>query len=192
MPAGEERVVRGTRAVASAWPSAGREPDRPTATLPRQRSADRTQTWILVASAFVLGLVLGASALIGFWRTSTRQSDRADAARAVALREANGRSATLTSQLRRMKADLAAAVTQRKQTRAELRNALRRATLSAQAASNDRARLSGMLHDASTVKSYVAALDAYLRATPSQSLDSAFLRSQLSYLSAAAERLQKR
>jgi len=41
------------------------------------------------------------------------------------------------------------------------------------------------------VKSYVASLEAYVDATPGQSLDSAFLQSQLVYLASAVHRLQQ-
>jgi len=168
--------------------------DSPTTTLRRRRTADRIQTWVLVTSAFVLGLVLGAAAFVGVWRTTARQGDRASAARALAdhrLREAQARSATLTRQLQRGKASLSAAQGQRRELKVELRNAVRQAARAGREAASDHRSLLTIQHRASTVTSYVAALEAYVTATPSQALDGGFLRSQLAYLSVAAHRLQK-
>jgi hypothetical protein len=185
--------VRNFRAVASAWPSPATRGDFPTATLRRPQKADRVQTWVLVASALVLGLVLGAAAFVGVWRSTATRSDRADAARATAvhdLRDARARSATLSTKLHRAKGDVAATRQQKQHLAVELRNARRQASVASQQAASDRTQLLTLQHRASTVRSYVASLKAYVEATPSQDLDSAFLQSQLMYLSAAVRRLQ--
>ena len=151
------------------------------------------QTWVLLVSAFALGLLLGAAAFVGVWRTTASRGNRADAARAVAahdLRDARARSATLSSKLHRAKGDLAATVRQKQHLAVELRNAVRQAAVSSQQATSDRTQLVTLQHRASTVRSYTASLKAYVEATPSQGLDSAFLQSQLVYLSAAVRRLQ--
>jgi hypothetical protein len=190
---GEQQAVQSIRAVASVWPSTGAHTDSHTATLRRSRKADRTQTWVLVASAFVLGLVLGAAAFVGVWRTTASQSDRATAARAVAdrrLSDSNARSASLSRQLHRAKGDLHTTLRQEQHLKVELRRAVHQAALAGRQSASDRTTLLTLRHRASTVTSYVASLDAYVKATPSQDLDSAFLSSQLVYLSAAAHRLQ--
>jgi uncharacterized membrane protein YccC len=162
--------------------------------MPRRRvKSDRAQTWVLVVSAFALGLVLGAAAFVGVWRTSATRGDRADAARAVTarhLREARARTATLSSKLHRTKGDLAARVRQKRQLEGELRNAVAQAASASQQAASDRSQLATLQHRASTLKSYVASLKAYIDNTPSQDLDSAFLQSQLVYISTAVRRLQ--
>jgi C4-dicarboxylate-specific signal transduction histidine kinase len=137
--------------------------------------------------------VLGAAAFVGVWRTTATRGDRADEARATAARKldhAQTRSAALSTQLDRVKGDLAAALRDKKHLKVELRNAVQQAAAAGQQAANDRTKLATIQHRASTVTSYVASLDAYVKATPSQSLDSSFLGSQLAYLSAAAHRLQ--
>lgn len=190
---GEQQAMRSVRAVASVWPSPGGHADFPTAALRRKPRADRVQTLVLVASAFLLGLVLGAAVFVGVWRTTATRSDRADAARAVAarhLRVARAHSATLSAQLHRANGDLASTKRQQRQLKIELRDAAHQAAVASRQAASDRASLLTLRHRASTVTSYVASLDAYINATSSQGLDSNFLRSQLAYLSAAAHRLQ--
>lgn len=187
--------MRSVRAVAPVWPSIGRERDTdlPTTVVRRKPRVDRAQTWVLVASAFLLGVVLGAAAFVGVWRTTATRGDRADAARAAAARKldhAQARSAALGSQLDRVRANLAAVLQDKKHLKVELRNAVQQAAAAGQQAAGDRTRLATIQHRASTVSSYVASLDAYVKATPSQSLDSSFLGSQLGYLSAATHRLQ--
>jgi chromosome segregation ATPase len=148
---------------------------------------------VLVASAFLLGLVLGAAVFVGIWRTTATRSDRADAARTVAarhLRDARARSATLSTQLHRANSDLASTKRQRQQLKIQLRDASQQAAVAGRQATSDRASVLTLRHRASTVTSYVASLEAYVKATPSQDLDAAFLGSQLVYLSAAAHRLQ--
>jgi hypothetical protein len=190
---GEQRAVRSIRTVASAWPSAGVDANRRPLTPRRSWSADRTQRWVLVASAFVLGLVLGAAAFVGFWRTTARQADRADAARAQAdgrLRAADARSATLNKQLHRAKADLSAALQQKQHLKLELRNAVRLSSTARRQATSEHSRLLTLRHQALTVSSDAVALEAYVTTTPSEALDSGFLRAQLTYLTAAARKLQ--
>jgi len=185
--------VRSIRTVASTWPSIGGHTDFPTTVLRRKPRANRAQIWVLVASAFLLGLVLGAAVFVGVWRTTATRGDRADAARATAARKldhAQARSAALRTQMDRVRGDLAAALRDKKHLEVELRNAVQQAAAAGQQAANDRTKLATIQHRASTVTSYVASLDAYAKATPSQSLDSSFLGSQLAYLSAAAHRLQ--
>jgi hypothetical protein len=169
--------------------------DSPTSAPGRTRRADRIQTWVLVGSAFVLGLVLGATAFVGAWRVSARQGDRANAARALAdhrLHEAQTRSATLSRRLHRAKAGLAVARRKERQLRVVSRNAARQASRSGWQAARDEKELLALRHQASKVTSDAAALEAYVRATPSQALDGGFLLTQLQYLSAAARRLQAR
>jgi hypothetical protein len=159
----------------------------------RQVRSDRAQTWVLVVSAFVLGLVLGSAAFVGVWRSTASRGDRADAARALAdrhVRNARERSAVLSKQLHRVKGDLFETLRQRQHLKVELRNAVQQAAVSSQQAASDRSTLLTLRHRASKVASYVASLKAYIEATPSQDLDDAFLRSQLAYLSEAAHRLQ--
>jgi hypothetical protein len=144
-------------------------------------------------SAFALGLALGAAAFVGVWQTAASQGDRATAARALAgrrLDDANARSATLSKQLHRAKGDLHSALRQKQRLKVELRRAVHQAALSSQEAAIDRRTLLTLRHRASTVTSDVAALEAYVTATPNQNLDSGFLQTQLVYLSAAAHRLQ--
>jgi hypothetical protein len=151
------------------------------------------QPWLLVASAFVLGLVLGAAAFVGFWRTTASQADRADAARAVSdsrLRDADARSAKLSKQLHGAKTDLSAALKQKRQLELELRTAVHRASLAGRQATSEHSRLLTIKHQALTVSSDAVALEAYVTTTPSNALDSGFLRAQLTYLSAAARKLQ--
>ena len=151
------------------------------------------QPWLLVASAFVLGLVLGAAAFVGFWRTTASQADRADAARAVAdsrLRDADARSARMSKQLHGAKAELSAALKKKRQLARELRSAVHQASVARRAAISDHSRLVTIKHDALTVSSDAVALEAYVTTTPSNALDSGFLRAQLTYLSAAARKLQ--
>jgi hypothetical protein len=148
-----------------------------------------------VGAAFVLGLVLGAIAFVGAWRVSAGQGDRANAARALAdhrLHKSQVRSATLSKKLHRVRGSLSAALVQERQLKAKLRSAERRAAGAGSEAARDQQALAALRHDASKVVSDVAALEAYLRTTPSQSLDGGFLLSQLEYLSAAAHRLQSR
>jgi hypothetical protein len=193
VPVGEQQAVRSIRIVASAWPSAGVQANPHRVTPRRSWRADRLQPWVLVASAFVLGLVLGAAAFVGFWRTTARQADRADAARAVTdgrLRDADARFARTSKQLHGVKTDLSAALQQKKQLKLELRNALRRSSIASREAMSDRSRLLTIKHQALTVSSDAVALEAYVTTTPSNALDSGFLRAQLTYLSAAARKLQ--
>jgi chromosome segregation ATPase len=141
----------------------------------------------------VLGLVLGAAVFVGVWRTTASRGDRADAARALAdrhLHDARARSAALSKQLHRAKGDLASLRRQEKRLKVQLRSAVQQAALASRQAASDRTSLATLRHRASTVRSYVASLEGYLEATPSQDLDSNFLRSQLVYLSAATRRLQ--
>jgi hypothetical protein len=162
--------------------------------MPRRRvRSDRAQTWVLVVSSFVLGLVLGGAAFVGVWRSTASRGDRADAARALAdrhVRDARERSAILSKHLHRAKGDLFETLRQRQHLKVELRNAVQQAAVSSQQAASDRSTLLTLRHRASKVASYVASLEAYIEATPSQDLDDAFLRSQLAYLSQAAYRLQ--
>jgi hypothetical protein len=149
---------------------------------------------VLVASAFVLGLVIGAAAFVGVWRTTASQGDRANAARALAahrLRDAQARSATLSRQLHGTKTNLLAAVRREQQLKLALGNAEHQAARSGRQAANDHSALLRLRHQASTVTSVVAALDAYVRATPTQTLDGGFLRSQVTYLTTAAHRLRE-
>jgi hypothetical protein len=151
------------------------------------------QPWVLVASAVVLGLVLGAAAFVGFWRTTASQADRADAARVLAdgrLHDADARSARLSKQLHGAKGDLSAALKQKRQLELELRSAVHRASLARRQATSDHSRLLTIKHQALTVSSDAVALEAYVTSTPSNALDSGFLRAQLTYLSAAARKLQ--
>jgi septal ring factor EnvC (AmiA/AmiB activator) len=159
----------------------------------RPLRADRVQTWVLVVSAFALGLALGAATFVGVWRTSATRGDRADAARAVAtrhLRNARARSTTLSTKLHRTTRDLAATRRQKRRLESELRNAVGQAAAASQQAAGERSQLATLQHRASTLKSYVASLKAYVENTPSQDLDSAFLQSQLVYLSTAVHRIQ--
>jgi hypothetical protein len=190
---GEQQTVRSIRIVASAWPSAGVHANPRPVTSRRSRRADRLQPWVLVASAFILGLVLGAAAFVGFWRTTASQADRADAARALAdgrVRHADARSARTSKQLHRAKANLSATLRQKRHLELELRSAVRRASIASRAATSDHSRLLTIKHQASIVSSDAVALEAYVTTTPSQALDSGFLRAQLTYLSAAARKLQ--
>jgi septal ring factor EnvC (AmiA/AmiB activator) len=158
-----------------------------------RQKADRVQTWVLVVSAFALGVLLGVAAFVGVWRTTASRGDRADAARAVVARhlhDARARSATLSTKLHKTKVDLAATVRQKKHLAVELRDATGQVAASSQQAASARTQLLTIQHRASSVTSYVASLDAYVKNTPSQDLDSAFLQSQLVYLSAAVHRLQ--
>jgi hypothetical protein len=185
--------MRSVRAVSPVWPSPPAQANRPAATLHRRQTANRAQKWVLVASAFVLGLALGAAGFVGVWRTTATRGDRADAARVLAdrqLRTARARSAVLSTRLHQVKGELASTVRERKQLKVELRNAARQAAVATQQAASDRATVLTVRHRASTVVSYVASLEAYVKATPSQSLDSGFLQSQLTYLSDASQRLQ--
>ena len=185
--------MRSFRAVAPVWPAHGAPRDYPTAILPRKQKPDRVQTWVLVVSALVLGLVLGAAAFVGVWRSTATRGDRADAARALAARnlhDARARSAVLSTKLHRAKVQLASARRQEKHLKVELRNAVGQASVASQQAASDRTSLATIRHRASRVTSYVASLEAYIEATPSQELDSGYLRSQLVYLSSAARRLQ--
>jgi septal ring factor EnvC (AmiA/AmiB activator) len=148
---------------------------------------------VLVASALLLGFVLGAAAFVGVWRTTDTRRDRADAARAAAARnlhDAQARSAALSTRLHRVKVDLASTRKQKQGLTVELRSVKRQAAAATQQAASDRASILTLRHRASTVASYVASLDAYVKATPSSDLDANFLGSQLAYLSAAAHRLQ--
>jgi hypothetical protein len=156
---------------------------------------DRTQTWVLVVSAFVLGLALGAVAMVGAWRSSASRGDEANAARALAARrlhDAQARSAVLSRRLHRTRTSLSAALAREKRLKVELRGAERQAAASGQQAAGEQRELLTLRHRASTVTSDVAALEAYVRATPTRALDSGFLQSQLSYIYAAARRLQNR
>jgi hypothetical protein len=144
-------------------------------------------------SAFVLGLVLGTAAFVGVWRSTASRGDRADAARALAdrhVRTARERSAVVSKQLHRVKGDLFETLRQKQHLKVELRNAVQQAAVSSQQAASDQSSLLTLRHRASKVASYVASLEAYIAATPSQDLDDAFLRSQLAYLSQAVHRLQ--
>jgi uncharacterized protein (DUF3084 family) len=144
-------------------------------------------------SAFILGVVLGAAAFVGAWRTTASRSDRADAARSLAahnLRDARARSTALSKKLHRAKVELASTRRQQKHLKVELRHAVRQAGLATQQAASAQTGLATLQHGASRVKSYVASLEGYVEATPSQELDSGYLRSQLTYLSEAADRLQ--
>ena len=185
--------MRSFRAVAPVWPAHGAPRDYPTAILPRKHKPDRAQTWVLVVSALVLGLVLGAAAFVGVWRSPATRGDRADAARALAARnlhDTRARSAVLSTKLHRAKVQLASARRQEKHLEVELRNAVQQASVASQQAASDRTSLATIRHRASRVTSYVASLEAYIEATPSQDIDSGYLRSQLVYLSSAARRLQ--
>ena len=160
----------------------------------RNQRASRAQTLVLAGCAFVLGLALSAAAFVGVWRTTARQSDRSSAQRAQAdhrLHETLARSATLSLQLQQTEASLLAARGEERQLKLELRNTARQATVSRQEAAIDRRRLGTLRQRAGTVTSDVASLEAYVATTPSQALDSGFLRSQLAYVSAAARRLQQ-
>jgi hypothetical protein len=151
------------------------------------------QPWVLVASAFVLGVVLGAAAFVGFWRTTASQADRADAARALAdgrLRHADARAARMGRQLHGAKVNLSAALSQKRRLKLELRSAERRASVARGEAASDHSRLLTIKHQALTVSSDAVALEAYVTTTPNEALDSGFLRAQLTYLSAAARRLE--
>jgi hypothetical protein len=185
--------VRSFRAVAPVWPATEAQTDYPTAILRRRQRADRVQTWVLVASAFVLGLAIGAAVFVGAWRTTASQSDRADAARSLTarnLRDTRARSAALSTKLHRVKGDLASTRVREKQLKVKLRKAVRQAGLATQQAASAQAGLATLQHGASRVKSYVASLEGYVEATPSQDLDGGYLRSQLTFLSEAADRLQ--
>jgi hypothetical protein len=105
---------------------------------------------------------------------------------------AQAHSATLSKQLRRTRSRLAVAVKRERQLKAAVRNAESRAAGAGSQAARDEATLAALRHDAAKVTSDVAALQAYVSATPNQSLDGGFLRSQLSYLAAAARRLRSR
>jgi len=149
------------------------------------------QTLVLVASSFVLGLVLGAAVFVGIWRTTARHGDRADAARALAerrLNDADARSSRLSKQLQSTKADLSVALRQKKHVELELRGAVRRASIASREAASDHSSLLTLRHQALTVSSDAVALETYV--TTTQALDSGFLRAQLTYLVAAARRLQ--
>jgi hypothetical protein len=121
------------------------------------------------------------------------RGDRADAARVLSdrqLRHARARSADLSTKLHRAKGELASTARDRKHLKVELRNATHQAAVARQQAAGERTTALAVRHRASTVLSYVASLEAYVKATPSQDLDSGFLRSQLAYLSDASQRLQ--
>ena len=193
MLVGEQHAVRSIRIANPAWPHERVHATPRPITARRSWRADRLQPWVLVASAFVLGLVLGAAAFVGFWRTTASQADRADAARAVAdsrLRDADARSARMSKQLHGAEADLSAALKQNRHLKLELRSAVRQASVARRAAMSDRSRLATIKHQALTVSSDAVALEAYVTTTPSQALDSGFLRAQLTYLSEAARKLQ--
>jgi hypothetical protein len=146
------------------------------------------QTRVLVAAALVLGVVIGGAAFVGAWRVSADQRDRADAARARVgqqLHAAQVRSVTLDKRLRRVRVRLSA-------TLVKLRSAERAAAGAGADAARNQQSLAALRQDASKIVSDVAALEAYISATPNQALDGGFLRSQLAYLAAAARRLKTR
>ena len=160
----------------------------------RNQRPSRAQIAVLAGCAFVLGLALSAAAFVGVWQTTARQSDRSSAQRALAdsrLRDALARSATLSLQLQHTKASLLSARGDRRQLKLELGTATRQAAVSRQDAAVDRTRLATLRQRAAAVTSDVAALEGYVATTPSQALDSGFLRSQLEYVAAAARRLQQ-
>jgi hypothetical protein len=186
--AAEEQAVRSIRTAASAWPFAGVRADPPAMAPARGRRADRMQTRVLVASALVLGIVIGGAVFVGAWRVSADQRDRADAARARVdrrLHDAQARSVTLGRKLHGVRIRLST-------TLVKLRRAEREAAGAGAVAARDQESLAALRHDASKVVSDVAALEAYVSATPSQALDAGFLHSQLAYLAAAARKLQAR
>jgi hypothetical protein len=193
VPVGEQRAVRSIRTVPSVWPSARAHTNSPPAIPRRSWKADRLQPWVLVASSFVLGLVLGGAAFVGVWRTTATQADRADAARALAdgrLRDADARSARMSRQLHGARANLSVALRQKRHLELDLRSAVRRASIARREAASDHSRLLTVKHQALTVSSDAVALEAYVTTTPNQALDSGFLLAQLTYLSAAARKLQ--
>jgi len=160
----------------------------------RSQRASRAQTVILAGCAFVLGLALSAAAFVGVWQTTARQSDRSSAQRALAdsrLRDALARSATFSLQLQQTKASLLSARGEKRQLKLELGSATRQAAVSRQEAAVDRTRLATLRQRAVAVTSDVSALEGYVATTPSQALDSGFLRSQLEYVAAAARRLEQ-
>jgi hypothetical protein len=183
------------RALASSWPTAEGPVDFPTVALrrPRRRTAERAQPWVLVAAAFVAGLAIGAAAFVGVWRTSDSRGDRADAARAVTARKLHAvrtRSATLSTKLRHTRKELAATKREKARVEAQLRSALNQAAAAGQQATSNRTQFLSLASRASKVRYYVTSLRAYVENTPGQDLDSAFLQSQLDYLSNAVRRLQ--
>jgi hypothetical protein len=97
----------------------------------------------------------------------------------------------LSRRLHRTRASLSAALAREKRLKVELGGAQRQAAASGQEAASEHTRLLTLRHRASTVTSDVAALEAYVRATPTRALDSGFLHSQLAYIYAAARRLQQ-
>jgi hypothetical protein len=149
--------------------------------------------WVLVTSAFVLGVALGAAALAGVWQTTSDRSVSKDPALLLAnrhLRDARADSAALGTRLRHTKRDLASTLQDKRQLKVELRRALDEAAVASRQAASDRSTAQTLRHRASTLMSYVASLDAYVKATPSEDLDGGYLRSQLTYLSQAADRLR--
>jgi uncharacterized protein HemX len=193
--------VRSFRALAPQWPSPETRADfptvvradPPTVALRRRRSGGRAQTLVLVVSAFALGLALGAAAFVGVWRTTASRGDRADAARALTVRElhsARARSVRLGTKLKHTKADLAATKRQLRRIQTELRNAEGQAAAAGREATSKGAALASLADRASKVRYYVTSLEAYIQNTPSADLDTAFLQSQLAYLAAAVRRLQ--
>ncbi len=86
------------------------------------------------------------------------------------------------------KADLSLALREKKHVKLELRGAVRRASIASREAASDHSSLLTLRHQALTVSSDAVALETYV--TTTQALDSGFLRAQLTYLVAAARRLQ--
>jgi hypothetical protein len=93
-------------------------------------------------------------------------------------------------QLHGAKVNLSAALSQKRRLKLELRSAERRASVARGEAASDHSRLLTIKHQALTVSSDAVALEAYVTTTPNEALDSGFLRAQLTYLSAAARRLE--
>lgn len=101
------------------------------------------------------------------------------------------RSATLSRRLHSVEAKLVAVSRQRHQLELALSNSLAKSNRSAQLASSEQRTLIAFRHRAAAVNSDLVSLEAYVRSTPAQALDSGFLQSQLAYLAKAALGLQR-
>jgi hypothetical protein len=149
---------------------------------------------VLVASAFLSGMVLAGLLFVGIWRHTATDAQQAHVGQAAAHRvavAAQRKLALLSAQLRREHADVVTA--QQRAATARRSLATEHAALSALgrtlpprlAATEDATRV--LVTKLSTLQSELAALASYIRQPGAAGLDAGYLTSQLHYLSTSVD-----
>jgi hypothetical protein len=159
--------------------------------MPRRRALPRV-AWVLVVSAFLCGALVSGAVFASVWRHQAQKSDSAATALAAEQQHSHSLAASLVAaQTARSRALLEVRGTQtsaRKLTR-RIGALQRRLAAAGHAASTASVAATGFAGELGKLTSELRTLTSYLRSTPPDQLDSAYVQAQTDYLTRAIGRV---